>query len=118
MNRRRAFVEEASKGTEPIASLCRRLGVSRASAHAWLRRFREGGWKGLEDRSRRPHTSASATAEDVVLAVLAARDAHPDHGPLRLRASLLATLGERTPSARTIARILRRANRVPVRAAA
>ncbi len=115
---RRELVAAALAGNEPIAALCRRLGVSRASAHAWLRRFREQGWAGLEDRSRRPHTSPTATPQDVIDAVLAARDAAPAHGPLRLREALVAVLGERTPSARTIARILSRENRIALREAA
>jgi transposase-like protein len=115
---RREFVAEALLGKESIAALCRRYGVSRASAHAWIRRFRERGADGLDDRSRRPHTSPTATPRDVIDAVLAARDAAPTHGPLRLRETLAMSLAERTPSARTIARILARENRIAFREAA
>ena len=105
------FVERAEKG-EKIARLCREYGVSRTTGHKWLNRFREQGYDGLEERSRRPKTSPLATAEDVVVAILEAREAHPRWGPLKLEVLLRRRLGDVTPSARTIARILKRAGRV------
>lgn len=105
------FIERAEKG-EKIAALCREFGISRTAGHKWLKRFRERGYDGLEDESRRPKTTPLATAEDLVLAVLEAREKHPRWGPRKLRGLLLRRYGEGTPSVRTIARILKRANKV------
>jgi putative transposase len=108
------FVERAQKG-EKIAPLCREFGVSRTTGHKWLKRFKELGYAGLEDESRRPKTAPLAAAEDVVMAVLEARDAHPRWGPQKLRLLLKRRFGEGVPSERTVARILLRANRVRAR---
>lgn len=108
------FVERAEKG-EPIAQLCREYSISRATGHKWRRRFRERGYEGLEEESRRPKSAALATAEDIVLAVLALRDAHPSWGPKMLVPVLRRRLGGSTPSERTVCRILKRAQRVKER---
>lgn len=105
------FVERAAKG-EKVAVLCREFGVSRQAGHKWIKRFKELGYDGLEEQSRRPKTTPLATAEDLVIAVLEARDAHPRWGPRKLEPLLRRRFGDQTPSVRTIARILKRANKV------
>ncbi len=105
------LVERAAKG-ETVAALCREFGVSRQAGHKWIKRFKELGYDGLEEQSRRPKTTPLATAEDLVIAVLEARDAHPRWGPRKLEPLLRRRFGEQTPSVRTIARILKRANKV------
>jgi transposase len=108
------FVERAAKG-EKVAPLCREFGVSRQSGHKWIKRFKELGYEGLEEQSRRPKTTPLATAEELVVAVLEARDAHPRWGPRKLEPLLRRRFGDQTPSVRTIARILKRANKVRAR---
>lgn len=105
------FVERAKRG-EKVARLCREFGISRTTGHKWVQRFEEQGYDGLEEQSRRPKSAPLGTAEDIVLAVLAARDAHPRWGPRKLEVLLRRKLGEHTPSERTIARVLKRAERV------
>lgn len=105
------FVERAAKG-EKVAVLCREFGVSRQAGHKWIKRFKELGYDGLEEQSRRPKTTPLATAEELVMAVLEARDAHPRWGPRKLEPLLRRRFGDQTPSVRTIARILKRANKV------
>jgi len=53
------LVERAEKG-EKISALCRHFGVSRTTPHKWLKRFRERGYEGLEELSRRPKTAPLA----------------------------------------------------------
>ena len=108
------FVERAEKG-EPIARLCKEYSISRATGHKWRKRFRDRGYEGLEDESRRPKCAALGTAEDIVIAVLEVRDAHPNWGPKTLVPVLRRRLGDLTPSERTICRILQRAQRVKER---
>lgn len=114
MGQRIEFVERAEKG-EKVSALCREFGLSRTTGHKWLKRFKELGYAGLEEESRRPKSTPLATAEDLVMAVLEARDARPRHGPRKLELVLRRRFGEQTPSARTIARILKRANKVRAR---
>jgi transposase InsO family protein len=73
-----------------------------------LARFKREGPDGLEERSRRPHLSPIATAEDVVAEILALRERYPRRGPKKLVPQLRAKLGEATPSVATVARVLKR----------
>lgn len=112
MSLRIEFVEKASKQGSNVSGLCREYGISRETGHKWLQRFRELGYEGLEEQSRRPSTSPLATAEDVVASVLAARERHPGWGPKKLVTVLRRKLKDDTPSRATIARILKRFGQV------
>jgi transposase InsO family protein len=57
----------------PVAKAAEAQGVSRTTAHKWIRRYRAEGWAGLEDRSSRPRRSPRRTSPEVVHAILAAR---------------------------------------------
>jgi transposase InsO family protein len=105
------FVERA-EGGEKIAALCREFGISRTAGHKWVKRFKERGHAGLEDESRRPKSAPLATAEELVIATIEAREAHPRWGPRKLYTLLRRRFSDKTPSVRTIARILKRANKV------
>lgn len=102
------FIEKAKRRGTRMSALCREYGISRETGYKWLRRYQREGLDGLEERSRRPHSSPLATAEDVVVAVLKERERYPRRGPKKLRVQLERRLGKATPSVATIARVLRR----------
>jgi putative transposase len=114
MSRKIEFVERAVRG-EPIAALCREFGISRTTGHKLVKRFKERGYDGLEDESRRPKSTPLATGEDIVLAVLEARRAHPSWGPEKLAIVLRRRFEDAAPSRCTVARILKRAQLVQAR---
>jgi transposase InsO family protein len=91
----------------PTATVAEQLGISRATAYKWVRRFRADGLPGLEDRSSRPHRSPRRSSDEVTAAIISAR-ARRRYGPARL-----APLTGHPRS--TIYGILRRAglNRMP-----
>jgi transposase InsO family protein len=68
---------------KPAAMVAIELGVSRATAYKWLRRYRAEGAPGLLDRSSRPHRSPRALSRERVETILAARVSHR-YGPHRL----------------------------------
>jgi putative transposase len=103
------FVEKAMQPGAKLAPLCREFGVSRPTGTKWVRRFKEEGYAGLEERSRRPTSSPLSLAEELVMAVLEQRDRHPSWGPKKLRDLLAKRYGDAMPSMTTIARILKRA---------
>jgi integrase len=70
---RARFVLEAEQSFLSFAALCRRHGISRPTGHKWLRRYREQGLEGLEDRSHRPHSCPHATPASVVERILEVR---------------------------------------------
>jgi putative transposase len=112
MSLKMEFVERASKRGVRIAPLCREFGISRETGYKWLNRFKRDGYSGLEEKSRRPHSAPLSAAEDVVLAVLKAREAHPRWGSKKLELLLKKSIRGKAPSRSTIARILRRFGQV------
>ena len=67
----------------PTATVAEQLGVSRATAYKWVRRYRADGLPGLEDRSSRPHRSPRRSSDEVTAAIIGAR-ARRRYGPARL----------------------------------
>jgi transposase InsO family protein len=57
----------------PPATAAEMVGVSRATAYKWLRRYRTEGLAGLDDRSSRPHRRPRALPERDVRRILLAR---------------------------------------------
>ena len=67
----------------PAAHVAEQLGISRATAYKWVRRYRAEGAAGLLDRSSRPHRSPRRLPDPVEAEILAARAAWR-YGPDRL----------------------------------
>ena len=84
MDQKRLFINGYVRGTLSISELCARFGVSRKTGYKWIRRFEAQGLSGLEDRSRRPHTSPVATTRDITAAILELRRRHPFWGAKKL----------------------------------
>ena len=105
----------------PVARAAREFGVSRKTAHKWLKvaDALPAGYDAqqLADRSRRPAASPARTAEDVERQVLDVRDRY-NWGPRKIRAYLLQQAARDglpppvLPSVRTLASVLLRNGRV------
>ena len=67
---RRLLVDRVLIDGWPAATAAEMLGVSRATAYKWLRRYRTEGQTGLEDRSARPHHRPRALPEREVRRIL------------------------------------------------
>ena len=69
-------------------------GVSLRTTHKWLRRYREEGWPGLENRSSRPRNCPHATPEAVRGQVMARRRQHQTYRQIAQAHGLgLSTVG-------------------------
>lgn len=84
MKERLRLVSLYETGKYTVTELARDCGVSRKTAHKWLRRFATKGIAGLNDVSRAPHRSPRATPVEVVTALVKAKQAHPTWGPAKL----------------------------------
>lgn len=103
--------QESEGGRIDVAELCRVFGVSRDTGYHWIRRYRESNHDlgALEERSRRPHSSPTATSQPIQDLIVGARKARPRWGPRKLRAWLVDRYpGRSFPSASTFAAILKR----------
>lgn len=92
----------------PAARIAEQLGVSRATVYKWIRRAREEGPAGLEDRSSRPHSCPTRLSAEVEQQILALR-AQLRRGPVFLA-------GELGLVASTVGRVLARHHVAPLSA--
>lgn len=96
---RRLIVERHQAGWSP-ARIAEQLGISRATVHKWIRRYRVEGETGLADRSSRPHTTPTRTTPAVEATILALR--------ARERRGAVYLAGELGLVASTVGRVLAR----------
>jgi len=91
-------------------ALCQVFGISRQTGYKWVRRFeRTKKWTSLEECSRRPRMSPSATPMRLVKLILSQRRQFPTWGPVPIR-KRLQTHWPRLPwpATSTIGAILKR----------
>lgn len=84
MDQRTHFLSDYLRGVDSVAGLARTYGISRKTAYKWVRRYADEGAKGLEDRSRRPHSCSHQTQGPVIDALVQFRRLHPTWGPKKL----------------------------------
>ena len=113
MRRRHQAIRWYLRGVR-FTEICERLDHHSTWLAKWVKRYREEGWGGLRDRSRRPHSFRAQTAERTINEILALRESlerFPGHrvsiGATAIRRILLQR-HRRVPSVSTIERILRR----------
>src|SRR5277367_1826539 len=104
-----------AKGGEGLSALCREFGISRPTGYLWLRRFRQCGVAGIEERSRRPHRSPGQTKAELEERIESLRRERPDWGARKL-AVLLGREGIVVPEI-TVHRVLKRRGLVTGRTA-
>jgi transposase InsO family protein len=109
MSSRLEFVMLALAPGANIRALCRSHGISPKTGYKLLARYKEFGTEGLQDRSRRPHSSPNRTCPELEAQVVALHDAYPCWGSSKLQALLPNGIGK--PHHNTIAAILRRHGR-------
>lgn len=111
------FVLAAKSKEESFASLCRSFGISRNSGYKWLKRYRLGGVKALQDASRRPRHPGKKYHFYWRERLHRARRARPDWGAKKLRWRLKKAFprAKRIPGVSTLARWLAEGNFVKKR---
>ena len=108
MSQKMEFIEQALARGASVSALCEQFGISRQTGHKWLRRYRQQGYLGLVEKSRRPHSMPTAKSEDVVAAVVELRRRRPSWGPDKIARVLASKFGSAAPARNTVARLLRR----------
>jgi len=109
MESRRYFISDHLRGQLSFSELCRRHGISRKTGYKWLTRYKQSGFSGLCDRSRKPRSSPSRSSDGTEQAVLTVRKEHPVWGGRKIRRVMLNEGIEATvPAPSTISNILRR----------
>ena len=101
---RKEFVE-AAEDTENFSALCREFGITRKTGYKWVERQQCN--ETLSDRSKRPHTTANKTPEEIELLIVEKRCEHPGWGAKKIKHNL-ETKGVSVPSSKTVNSILKR----------
>jgi len=102
------FIRLYESGEYSLSSLCALKGISRACGHKWVKRWREEGLKGLEERSRAPHDRPNQTDPRWVEILLRLKHEHPSMGPAKLADMMSDRDGNRPMAASTAGEILSR----------
>lgn len=85
MDQKREFVFRALGREQPFIELCREYCICTKTGYKWLERFKERGYKGLEELSRKPHQSSVAIPPEVVIDIVALKNKHRAWGSKKIR---------------------------------
>jgi len=107
MDQRVRFIAEYIKDYFPFNELCLQFNISRKTGYKWIERYEEEGPKGLADHSRRPHHCPHCTDQEIIEALVSARQKHPTWGPKKLL-HILSSRYPNLPAISTAADILKR----------
>src|SRR5260370_35731877 len=59
------FVLEQEHGLHTMTELCEAYNITRETGYYWLRRYRQGGVEGLQDRDRAPRQHPNQTPQEI-----------------------------------------------------
>jgi len=79
------FVVAASRKEQSFKELCAEFQISCRTGYTWWNRYKADGLGGMQERSRRPHSSPRRTRETVEQRVVALRRQRPDWGARKVR---------------------------------
>jgi transposase InsO family protein len=88
MDERLRFVARLLEG-ENMSRVCREFGISRPTGYKIFNRYKDIGYQGLLDRSRRPYRHANQIPFQLESAIVRLRSEHPSWGAAKIREKLL-----------------------------
>ena len=88
MDERLRFVARLLEGHN-MSEACREFGISRPTGYKILKRYKDIGYQGLLDRSRRPYRHANQIPFQLESAIVRLRTEHPSWGAAKIREKLL-----------------------------
>ena len=87
MDERVRFIARLLDG-EKMAVVCREFDISRKTGYKMLERYREVGWQGLTDRSRRPYRQANKLPFQIERVIVRIKREHPSWGAPKIQEKL------------------------------
>lgn len=109
------YQRRVMSGEVTMTDLCREHGIAPKTGYKALRRYAEGSWSSLADRSRAPRSGAHWTPLEIRDAVIAVRRKFPRWGARKILVYLNEIEPRQTwPSASTAHELLRRAQLIDV----
>lgn len=87
LEQRKIFVLRVLRG-ESMSDLCKEYGISRPTGYKFLERFKEFGFQGLNDLSRKPHFSPNKIDPFIEELIIDVKGHYPTWGPKKIKARL------------------------------
>lgn len=115
MDQKEQFIQEMLQNKKPFKHLCAEFGISEKTGYKWKNRFLEEGKIGLNELSRMPRNSPNSLPEDVVIAIINLRHAHPAWGAKKILALYEKGRHADIPSLSSVKRVLDKAHLVKKR---
>jgi transposase InsO family protein len=84
-DQRISFISDVLNGSYAFSVYCRDYGISRKTGYKWFKRYREEGFKGLQDRSRCPHSHPHQLSGYVRQEILRLKTKHSCWGAPKIR---------------------------------
>lgn len=113
MELRKLFVLKSLEPGANITQLCQEFDISRKTGYKWIKRYKESGFKGLADMSKRPKSCPHKIDLEICLEIIRLKNDHPDWGPKKIHVLLERRHDKQDLPARvTVERILDRAGLV------
>lgn len=106
------FIQLFKDKVSNFSDLCKKFNISRKTGYKWIKRYKEEGVLGLNDRSRRPCYMPFKISSNYIEIVTQTRDENPSWGAKKLRQVLCNKGHENLPSISSFNRILRRQGRI------
>lgn len=107
MTEKERFISEMLKKEKPFKHLCADFGIAEKTGHKWKKRFEKEGISGLYEQSRAPNNPSNVLDEDVIIGIIALKNAHPFWGAKKIRELFSKGHPEYpTPSLSSVNRIL------------
>jgi len=88
MDEKLFFIKEYATHKYSITELTERFNISRKTAYKYIKRFKDKGLVGLQDRSSRPHHFPAKTPVEIEEQILLLRKKRPRYGARKLKAIL------------------------------
>jgi putative transposase len=109
MEEKHRFITLAQSGRFTISELCESFGISRKTGHKWLTRYAEGGFEGLQEKSRAPKNVPLRTENYIERLIVSERRKHSTWGGKKIHQILKTQHDiEIPPAISTINAILKR----------
>ncbi len=109
VSEKKDFIRACTDRSRRIADICIEFGISEKTGYKNLKRYREFGEVGLEDRSHAVLNHPFRISEEVQERIIALKHAHPDYGPRMIHDRLVQHEPlTRWPAASSIGEFLKR----------
>ena len=109
MEQKIEFINEWNSGNYSITELCRQFEISRPTAYKYIKRFKQEGLNGLNERSRTHKGHPDKIAEEIEAGIIKHRKKHPRWGAEKIWKLLHKKFTKKEiPSISTVNRVLKR----------